>query len=59
MDHFTDQKYKNEHTEMKYLNNIPKNRILGAKNNLLELRKDFKELRDREIKIRKKLEELF
>ena len=50
---------KNEHNEIKYLNNIPKNRILKAKNGLLELGKDFIELRDREIKIGKELEELF
>ena len=59
MDHLTDQNYKNEHNEIKYLNNIPKNRILKAKNGLLELGKDFIELRDREIKIGKELEELF
>ena len=59
MDHLTDQNYKNEHNEIKYLNNIPKNRILKAKNGLLELGKEFTELRDREIKIGKELEELF
>ena len=52
------QIYKNENTETKYLNNIRKNRTLKVKNSLLELKKDFKELRerelrDREIKIRK------
>ena len=52
------QIYKNENTETKYLNNIRKSRTLKVKNSLLELKKDFKELRerelrDREIKIRK------
>ena len=52
------QNYKNENTETKYLNNIRKSRTLKVKNSLLELKKDFKELRDRElrdieIKIRK------
>ena len=52
------QNYKNKNTETKYLNNIRKSRTLKVKNSLLELKKDFKELRDRElrdieIKIRK------
>ena len=36
-----------------------KNRILKVKYTLLELEKDFKELKDREIKIKKEMEELF
>ena len=52
------QNDKNKNTETKYLNNIRKSRTLKVKNSLLELKKDFKELRDRElrdieIKIRK------
>ena len=31
MDHLTDQNYKNEHNEIKYLNNIPKNRFYRIK----------------------------
>ena len=46
------QNYKNENTETKYLNNIRKSRTLKVKNSLLELKKDFKELRDRELKDR-------
>ena len=44
------QNYKNENTETKYLKNIRKSRTLKVKNSLLELKKDFKELRDRELK---------
>ena len=52
------QNDKNKNTETKHLNNIRKSRTLKVKNSLLELKKDFKELRDRElrdieIKIRK------
>ena len=39
-----------ENTETKYLNNIRKNGILRVKSSLLELVKDFKELRYRELK---------
>ena len=46
------QNYKNENTETKYLNNIRKSRTLKVKNSLLELKKNFKELRDRELKDR-------
>ena len=43
MEHSKDPNYKNENTEIKYLNNMQKNnnkkppRILMLKNNLLEL----------------------
>ena len=46
-----DLNYKNENTEIKYLNNVRKNRFLKLKNNLLDL-KDFIELKDRESKDR-------
>ena len=36
--------------ETKYLTNIWKKGILKVKNSLLDLEKDFKELRDRELK---------
>ena len=38
--------YKNENIERKYLNNMQNNRFLKVKNSLLELEKDFKELKD-------------
>ena len=58
-----DSNYKNENTEIKYLNNVRENRFLKLKNNLLDL-KDFIELKnreskDREVKIQRKIEELF
>ena len=57
------QNYNNKHTQIKYLINILKTRILKVINSLLELEKDFKklkdkELNDREIKIKKETEEL-
>ena len=56
--------YKNENIEKEYLNNVPKSQILKVKNSLLELQKDLtdlkeKELKDREVKIKRELEELF
>ena len=58
-----DSNYKNENTEIKYLNNVRENRFLKLKNNLLDL-KDFIELKDREskdreVKIQRKIEDLF
>ena len=55
--------YKSENTETIYLNNIQKY-FLRLKNSLLELEKDFIELKDskledREIKIKREIEELF
>ena len=44
---------------MKYLTSIQKNKILKVRNSLLQFKKDFKELKDRETKISKKLEKLF
>ena len=56
------QKYKKEHTEMKYLKNMQKK--LKGKNNLLELEKNIKklknqDLRDRGLKFEKEVEGLF
>ena len=64
MNHLRQQSYKNERTEMKYLSNIWKDRILKIKNSFLELEKNLKELKDRElqareIKIGKEIEEQF
>ena len=52
--------YKNENIERKYSKNMGKKQI---KNNLLELEKDFMELKDRELKdreekIKREIEEL-
>ena len=49
MDYLRHQKYKGEHTEMDYLNNIGQNRILKVRKSLLEFEKDLGELKDREI----------
>ena len=38
--------YKNENIERKYLTSTQKNQFLKVKNNLLELEKDFIELKD-------------
>ena len=56
--------YKNENIEGKYLNNMQKNQFLKVKNSLLELEKDFielkdRELKDREVKIQREIEKLF
>ena len=64
MNHLRHQSYTNEHTEMNYLYNTRKNSIIKIKKNVLELERDFKELkdrelRDREIKLRKEIKELF
>ena len=55
--------YKNENFERKFLKDIRKNQFLKENNTLLELGKDFIELRDkelevREVKIKRKIEEL-
>ena len=39
--------YKSEHIERKYLNSMGKNQFLKVNNSLLELIKDFMELKDR------------
>ena len=56
--------YKNENIERKYLNNMQKNQFLKVSNSLLELEKDFielkdTELKDREVDIKREIEELF
>ena len=42
--------YKNKNIVEKYLNNMQKNQFLNVKNSLLELEKDFIELKDRVLK---------
>ena len=44
--------YKNENIERKFFKNLWKNQVLNAKNSILELEKDFTELKDRELKDR-------
>ena len=44
--------HRNENTEGKYLKNMGKNQFVNVKNSLLELGKDFIELKDRELKDR-------
>ena len=44
---------KNKNTARKYLNNIKKNVILSLRIDFLELEKDFKVLKDRELRDRK------
>ena len=51
--------YKNENIERKYLKDMRKNQFLKVKNSLLELEKDFIELKDREVKIKRQLELFF
>ena len=56
--------YKNHNIERKYLNEMRKNQFLKVKNSLLELEKDFielkhRELEDREVKIKRAIEQLF
>ena len=51
--------YKNEDIERKYLNNMRKNKFLKVMNSLLKLEKDFIELKDREVQIKREIEELF
>ena len=56
--------YKNENIERKYFKTVIKNHFLKAKNSIFKLEKGFIELKDtelknREIKIKKEIEELF
>ena len=56
--------YKNENIERKYFNNMGKKQYLEVKNGLLELEKYFielkdRELKDREVEIKKDMKELF
>ena len=55
---------KNKNIEIKYLKNIWKNWLLKVRNSLLELEKNFRglkdrELKDREVKTNRDIEELF
>ena len=64
MNHSSHQNYKNDYTEMEYQIIYIKPRTLKVKNSLSELKKDFKELKDRELrdketKIKKEMEEHF
>ena len=56
--------YKNENIERKCLNDVRMNQFLKLKNSFLELEKDFielkdRDLKDRELKIKREIEELF
>ena len=51
------EKYKSE-PQLEYLNSIQENKILKVKNSLQKYRKDFRELKDRETKIRKEMGDL-
>ena len=44
---------------MKHLNSLRKNKISKAKSSLPRPEKDFRELQDREMKIRKEMDDLF
>ena len=55
---------RNEYIERKCLKNLRKNQFLKVKNSLLEFEKDFielkdRKLKDREVKIKREIEELF
>ena len=56
--------YKNEKIERKYLNDMRRNQYLKVKDSLLELKRYFieskdRELKDRDLKIKREIEELF
>ena len=51
--------YKNKNIEIKYLNYMRKTRFLKVKNSILVLEKDFIEFKDREVKFKREIEELF
>lgn len=56
--------YKNEKIERKYLNDMRRNQCLKVKDSLLELKRYFieskdRELKDRDLKIKREIEELF
>ena len=44
--------YENENIARKYLSNMRRNQFLKVNNSLVELEKDFIELKDRELKDR-------
>ena len=43
---------KSENLEINHLINAPKNKKLIVKNNILELEKDIKEIKDRDVKLK-------
>ena len=51
--------YKNENIERKYLKIMWRSQFLKVKNSFIESEKDFIELKDREVKIKREIEELF
>ena len=56
--------HKNKNIEAKYIKIMRENQFFKVKNSLLELEKDFielknRELKDREVKIKREIEELF
>ena len=51
--------YKNHNIDRKYLKNVRKNQFLKVKNSLLELEKDFIELKDRQVTIKREKVGLF
>ena len=51
------QSYKKENIEIKYLSSMQRNKFLKVKSSLSELEKDVIEIKDRELKIRRKIEE--
>ena len=59
------QNYKKENIERKYLKNIQKNQFLKVKNSLLELENQIlqnrriEDVKDREVKLKREVEELF
>ena len=64
MENLKHRNYKIENIDAKFLNNTERNRLLKIKNSLIELENDFielkdGELKDRKLKIKKKIEELF
>ena len=50
--------YKNEDIERKFLKNMRKNQFLKVTNSLLDLEKGFIELKDREVKFKREIEQL-
>ena len=51
--------YKNQNIETKYFNNMQKTQFLKVKNGFLGLKKDFTELKDIEIKVKREIDELY
>ena len=47
--------YKSKNIERKFLKIMPKNQSLKVKNSLLELEKDFIQLKDREVKFKREI----